>query len=239
MSDPVNHIGYTLNYVKWFADVLLYCDDDDRKVILGSFLERADISGNDNIEHLLVLLIQEQEIYGKVDEFWSVWELLKPKMIELGNERERYYYSNHTGPVGRDRVITAYLFANSPWRKNVYRCELLSEKRHAFFDDFVEKSGSVKAMFYALARLVNTVGKEAYKECGIEWFYKLVLKDPECKLTLYDNTLYYLEEYMGSLVANHRTEFRMDAALSKKTQTVLEYMVEQGSQIAFFLGEQI
>lgn len=234
-----NLIGYTLDYVMWFADVLLYCDVEKRKALINSFIERADIIGNNNIEHLLTWLIQEQEIHGKIDEFWSVWVLLKSRMIELSNETERFYYSSYNGPVGRDRIITTYLFANSVWRENVHSCDLLSKERINFFDDFIEKSGSVKAELYALSKLLCTVGMEPYKECGIEWIYKLIQKDPDCNMTLYDNTLFYLEEYVGSFAARHRTEFRMNLALAQKTQTILEYMVCQGSQIAFFVREQI
>ena len=180
--------------------------------------KRQDIVGNDNTEHLLIWLIQEQEIYGKVDEFWNVWELLKPRMLELSNEKERFYYSSANTPVGKDRIIISYLFANSAWRTNVHRCALLSEERVDFFDDFIDKSESLKAMFYALGKLLNTVGMDPYRERGIEWIYKLVEKDSECKATLYDHTLFYLEEYIGSFVARHRMEFRMDAKLVQKTQ---------------------
>ena len=69
--------------------------------------------------------------------------------------------------------------------------------------------------------------------------YKLVSRDPNCRLPLYHPTLYYMEEYVGLLVSRHRMDFRNDAKLSLKTQTVLEYMVNRGSQIAFFLRELI
>lgn len=232
-------IGYTLNYVVWFADVLLHCDDGGRKILVDSFLESADIIGNDNTEHLLTWLIQEQELYGKIDEFWRIWELLKPRMIELSNEKERFYYSSTNRPFGKDRIIISYLFANSAWRTNIHRCALLSEEKAVFFDDFIDNSGSLKAMFYALTKLLNTIGMDPYREKGIEWIYKLVEKDPECKATLYDHTLFYLEEYIGSFVAHHRMEFKMDAKLAQKTQIIIEYMVSQGSQIAFFVREQI
>ncbi len=232
-------IGYTLNYVIWLADVLLHCNDEDRKILIDSFIERADMIENDNVEHLISWLIHDQEVYEKIDDFWCVWELLKSKIIELSNEKERFYYSSYNIPVGRDRVITGYLFANSAWKENVHRCALLSEERGSFFDDFIDKSDNVKAMIYALSRLLNTVGMDAYRDVGIEWIYKLVRKDSECKVTLYDNTLFYLEEYLGRFVARHRTEFRIDVKLAEKTQVILEYMVSQGSQIAFFLGEQI
>ena len=76
-------------------------------------------------------------------------------------------------------------------------------------------------MFYALAKLLNSVGMEPYKDIGIEWIYKLVMKDPECKVQFYDYTLYYLEEYIGSFVARHRMKFRENIELLQKVQTVL------------------
>lgn len=218
-----NTIGYGLNYVVWLADVLLFCDDMERKVLVDFLIEIVDITGNDHMQELMKWLIIDQEVYNKIDEFWNVWELFKPKMIELG-KKEEHYYSNYNRPIGRDRVITTYLFASPIWRKNVHKCALLSERRSGFFDDFLEKSESIKAMFYALAKLLNTVGMEPYKEIGIEWIYKLVLKDPGCRITLYDHTLFYLEEYIGNFVACHRTKFREDLELAKKVQAVLEYM---------------
>jgi hypothetical protein len=234
-----NIYGYIFNYVVWFADVLLYCEEQDRTMLINSFLERVDFVRNDNAEYLLKWLIQEQEIHGKIDEFWSVWEALKPRMLELSHEKDRYYYTDYNGPIGKDRVITGYLFANSEWRENVHRCMLLSEERMEFFDDFIVRTGSFKAVLYSVARLLNTVGKEPYFEKGIEWIYNLIQRDPECDAKLYVNTLYYLEEYVGSFVVSHRNDFRIEVVQAQRTQAVLEYMVNQGSQIAFFIREEI
>lgn len=234
-----NLIGYTLNFIVWFADVLLHCDSLDRKILIVSFMERADFIRNEHVQELLKWLIIDQEIYGRIDEFWNTWELLEPKMIELGNKEEYDYYASRNVPFGGNRVITTYLFANTAWQKNIHRCDLLSEGRAVFLTNFIEKSRSVKVMFYALAKLLNTVGMEPYKEIGIKWIYKLTMKDLECNVTFYDHTLFYLEEYIGSFVARHRMEFRENTELLRKVQTVLEYMMSQGSQIAFFLREEI
>lgn len=233
-----NIYGYIFNYTMWFADVLLHCDNQDRIMLVNSFLERADFVGNNNVEYLLKWLIQEQEIHGKVNEFWSVWEALKPKMLELSHEKNRYYYTDYNGPIGKDRVIASYLFANSEWRENIYRCTLLSEERKEFFDDFIAHTGSFKAVLYSVARLLNTVGKEPYFEKGIQWIYNLIQKDPECGTKLYMKTLYYLEEYVGNFVASHRNDFRVDIVQAQRTQAVLEYMVSQGSHIAFLSGKK-
>ena len=136
-------------------------------------------------------------------------------------------------------MIISYLFGNSPWRSDVHRCAFLPEENAAFFDDFIDKSGSLKALFYAISRLLYTVGREPYIENGIDWMYKLVTRDPDCQLPLYQQTLYYMEEYVGLFVSRHHMNFRNDVELAMKTQTVLEYMVNRGSQIAFFLRELI
>ena len=60
------------------------------------------------------------------------------------------------------------------------------------------------------------------------------MKDPECRVQFYDYTLYYPEEYAGSFVDCYRIKFRDNTEFLQRVQAVLEYMVNQGSQIAFF-----
>lgn len=88
------------------------------------------------------------------------------RMIDMRNKEIYDYYASNDIPFGANRVITTYLFANTNWRKNIHRCDLHSEEVAIFLTDFVEKSGCVKAMFYALAKLLNTVGMETYRVSG-------------------------------------------------------------------------
>lgn len=232
-------LGYVSNYVIWFSDVLLYCNDKERTILINSFIERMDILENDNIKDLLIWLINEQEYNGKVAEFWKVWKLLMPSIIKVSNDKPQLYYSDINIPIGQDAIITSYLFANSAWKPDIHECALLPEEKAEFFDYFIDQSKNVKAVLYSIVKLLNTIGKDVYRDKGIEWIYKLVSRDSEAKIILYDNTLYYLEEYMGQFVARHRMKFKINTQLACQTQTILEYMVNQGSQIAFFLREQI
>ena len=229
--------GYTINYVSWLADVLLHCEQTKQTNLIDAFFQYADLTRNDNSGYLLTELIRIQDINGKTDAFWNVWELLKPHFLALSSKPQVSFDNRH--PYGLDKVIISYLFGNSPWRSDVHRCAFLPEGNAAFFDDFIDKSGSLKALFYAISRLLYTVGREPYIENGIDWMYKLVTRDPDCQLPLYQQTLYYMEEYVGLFVSRHRMDFRNDVELALKTQTVLEYMVNRGSQIAFFLRELI
>lgn len=229
--------GYTINYVSWLADVLLHCEQAEQAGLIDAFFQYADLTRNDNSGYLLTELIRIQDINGKTDAFWNVWELLKPYLLALSSKPQGSFDDRH--PYGLDKVIISYLFGNSPWRSDVHRCAFLPEENAAFFDDFIDKSGSLKALFYAISRLLYTVGREPYVENGINWMYKLVTRDPDCRLPLYQQTLYYMEEYVGLFVSRHRMDFRNDVELALKTQTVLEYMVNRGSQIAFFLRELI
>lgn len=229
--------GYTINYVSWLADVLLHCEQAEQAGLIDAFFQYADLTRNDNSGYLLTELIRIQDINGKTDAFWNVWELLKPYLLALSSKPQGSFDDRH--PYGLDKVIISYLFGNSPWRSGVHRCAFLPEGKAAFFDDFIDKSGSPKALFYAISRLLYTVGREPYIENGINWMYKLVTRDPDYQLPLYQQTLYYMEEYVGLFVSRHRMDFRNDVELAMKTQTVLEYMVNRGSQIAFFLRELI
>jgi hypothetical protein len=229
--------GYTINYVSWLADVLLHCEQAEQAGLIDAFFKSADLTRNDNSGYLLTELIRIQDINGKTDAFWNVWELLKPYLLALSSKPQVSFADRH--PYGLDKVIISHLFGNSPWRSGVHRCAFLPEEKAAFFDDFIDKSGSLKALFYAISRLLYTVGREPYPENGIDWMYKLVTRDPDCRLPLYQQTLYYMEEYVGLFVSRHRMDFRNDVELALKTQTVLEYMVNRGSQIAFFLRELI
>lgn len=229
--------GYTLNYVSWLADVLLHCEQAEQAGLIDAFFKSADLIRNDNSKYLITELIRIQDICGKTDAFWNIWELLKPYLLALSSKPQVSFDDRH--PYGLDKVIISYLFGNSPWRSGVHRCAFLPEGKAAFFDDFIDKSGSLKSLFYAISRLLYTVGREPYIENGIDWMYKLVTRDPDCRLPLYQQTLYYMEEYVGLFVSRHRMDFRNDVELALKTQTVLEYMVNRGSQIAFFLRELI
>lgn len=229
--------GYTINYVSWLADVLLHCEQAEQAGLIDAFFKSADLIRNDNSKYLITELIRIQDICGKTDAFWNVWELLKPYLLALSSKPQVSFADRH--PYGLDKVIISHLFGNSPWRSGVHRCAFLPEEKAAFFDDFIDKSGSLKALFYAISRLLYTVGREPYPENGIDWMYKLVTRDPDCRLPLYQQTLYYMEEYVGLFVSRHRMDFRNDVELALKTQTVLEYMVNRGSQIAFFLRELI
>lgn len=229
--------GYTLNYVSWLADVLLHCEQAEQAGLIDAFFKSADLIRNDNSKYLITELIRIQDICGKTDAFWNIWELLKPYLLALSSKPQVSFDDRH--PYGLDKVIISYLFGNSPWRSGVHRCAFLPEGKAAFFDDFIDKSGSLKSLFYAISRLLYTVGREPYLENGIDWMYKLVTRDPDCRLPLYQQTLYYMEEYVGLFVSRHRMDFRNDVELALKTQTVLEYMVNRGSQIAFFLRELI
>ena len=122
---------------------------------------------NDNSGYLLTELIRIQDINGKTDAFWNVRELLKPYLLALSSKPQGSFDDRH--PYGLDKVIISYLFGNSPWRSGVHRCAFLPEGKAAFFDDFIDKSGSPKALFYTISRLLYTVGQEPYIENGINW----------------------------------------------------------------------
>ena len=78
--------GYTINYVSWLADVLLHCEQAEQAGLIDAFFQYADLTRNDNSGYLLTELIRIQDINGKTDAFWNVWELLKPYLLALSSK---------------------------------------------------------------------------------------------------------------------------------------------------------
>ena len=227
-------IEHSVNYINWFADVLLSCSGEERWSLVQTLIEKADMLGNQNIEFLFRALIEKQDMHGKTEEFWDVWKILKPKMIELSN-----VYGQNNMSMGNDNLIATYLFANTKWKPGVYTCALFSKKENRFFDDFIDKAGSTDVVLYSVSKLLTIAGKEPYKDLGVEWIYKLVQKNPRCDLRLYDNTLSYMEEYIEDFVRRRQSEFRDNIKLTRKVHTILEYMEKCGSKVAFMVREQI
>lgn len=232
-------IRHILNYVNWLTDTLLCCSHDERVMLVDSFVATADLATNDNVIFLMKNLILQQETLGKEDAFWELWELLEQHVLDAFNGTKQRHYSDLAFPTGVDELVSTYLFARTKWRDGVYSCSLLSAKRAAFIQDFVTRSEHMKPILFALSHLLNTVGRDTYQDNGIDWLYDLVQEDPECSETLYNNTLYYMEEYIGRFVTRHHSCFRTDVKLANKVQTVLDYMVAQHSPIAFFIREQL
>lgn len=78
--------GYTLNYVSWLADVLLHCEQAEQAGLIDAFFKSADLIRNDNSKYLITELIRIQDICGKTDAFWNIWELLKPYLLALSSK---------------------------------------------------------------------------------------------------------------------------------------------------------
>ena len=228
-----------VNYINWFADVLLFCSSEERWSLVQTLMEKADMLGNQNIEFLFAALIEEQDKHGKTEEFWDVWKILKSKMIELSTAYGQLFCYNYNMPIGKDNLIATYLFANTRRKPGVYSRSLFSEKEHRFFDDFIDRAGSTDVVLYSISKLLTTAGKEPYRDRGIEWIYRLIQKDSGYDLRLYDKTLLYLEEYMEDFVRRRKSEFRDNIKLARKVQIILEYMVKRGSKVAFMVREQI
>lgn len=145
---------------------------------------------NDNSKYLITELIRIQDICGKTDAFWNIWELLKPYLLALSSKPQISFADRH--PYGLDKVIISYLFGNSPGdpaftdapsfqKEKRLSLTILSTNRE------VSKPCSTRfpAALYRWA--------EPYIENGIDWMYKLVTRDPDCRLPLYQQTLYYME----------------------------------------------
>ena len=231
--------GYIINYIDWLAKVLIAAEDEKQNAMLDALLRVfADkILDTENINHLLKWMISAADVSKQYDAFWRIWLKLMPWVVALDADSIRSMTSARF--YGVDAVITTYLFGLGTWREGIYKFDLLPEKRHSFFETVIDKLSCVRAPLFAVSIVLNKVGKETYKDYGLDWLYKLISKNDAETTALFTGTMYYMEEYMVSFVQRHHQNVKNQPELTKKVQRVLEYMVNKGSSVAYFVMEQV
>ncbi len=94
------------------------------------------------------------------DEFWEVWELFKPKMVELAQTE----YLNYRF----EKVIKSYLSALPWWKHEAKSWHTFKEREARFFGDMADKLSQSPTTLDSIAKLLNDIGSE-FLPHGVHW----------------------------------------------------------------------
>ena len=237
-NNSSNMDGYKLRYVYWLAEELLLCENDVRKELADAFIAYADFEA-DNTCSLIRQLIFLNGSYGRNNAFWHLWELLKPKLLELSNQKATHLPHKFVFPIGIERTIHCYLFGDSYINNYSPQHAVITEEQTTFLSEIVENAGCFCAVLSSIAHILCTIGKESFAERGVDWIFHLIKEDSDSSAILYTNTLYDLEDYVDYYISKNKTTIREKAELLQKIQAILGYMINKGSFAASFLLETI
>ena len=230
-NDRDDRLDYNLQhqFIEKLASVILTSEEDEREAYLEPFLEGLGKS-RDSYE-LIDQLVFTQDQVERYDEFWSVWNLLYSRIVELCSDQLHYAYS--------EEAVRSYLFASQPWQKGVRKWHSLRDRERAFLRRVAEDIGNHPSVLYSLSKLFNEIGNE-FAQDGVFWISDIVKRDPDLvtkKLEV--NTVYYLDNLVRGYVLRNRHKVRTSTQLKSSIVALLNFLIEKGSVTAYMLREDI
>ena len=217
-----------LRFFDKFTSFILLADLDKIEEYLQPFIDNLTFARYTS--DFFQSFILNQDRLKQYDNFWKIWEMFYPKIIELCRNRPENFFI--------DEILHKYLFAIS-WKKGIKDWHTLKDRDKIFFEKVTEDIGSHTAVFYSIAKLLNDVGSK-YLDDGINWISNIISNDKNLlEKKLETNTKYYLEKIARKYIMTHRTDIRTSPNKKKQVIILLNFLISKGSVTGYLLREDI
>jgi hypothetical protein len=226
--DGSNDFHSQKEFLRKYAYYILQSPIEDLSDLIEPFIEQFNTS--EGASDLLEEIIYAQDKYPSYDNFWKVWELFKPKIVQLSQEGHLSYRS--------DKIIRAYLFALQ-WKSDTKSWHTFKDKNARFFNEMAEKLSRSPSTLYSIAKLLNDIGS-GYMPYGVQWIAKIIKSNSRSsKADFDDDTIYYLNTFIRKYLYRERAEVRRSPELMLQTLTVLDFLIERGEVSGYLMRESI
>ncbi len=191
---------------------------------------KSEFRATRDIANLVREFITAEDALNQYEEFWTVWQIFYPKIVELCRNEYQLRYSKST--------VYNYLFALE-WREGAKEWHSLKDREKTFFKKVAEDIGGNSAVLYSLAKLLNDIGS-GFASDGISWISGILQKNPDLsRKELEVNTVYYLENLIRSYILKNRRRIRINLQLKTQVLVILDFLLEKASVTAYLLREDI
>lgn len=217
------------DFLKKFANYILSINPVFIDDVLRPFIERFNSS--EGCADLLEEIVMAQDAQQSHENFWIVWNLLQPKIIEL----VQVDHIRH----GSDKIINNYLLALPWWKSDAKDWHTLTDNNTRFFKEMSEKLFKSKSTLYSFAMLLGGIGSR-YLPYGVVWLSTIIKKNKELSSQdLDDNTIYYLNDYMRTYLYRERINVRRSPELMSNVLVILDFLIEKGEVSGYLMRESI
>ena len=186
------------DFLKRLAAYILSLQSSDIPELIKPLVEQFNLSegASDLLEE--IVLAQDRQI--SCENFWVIWNLFKPKVIQLSQEGKLIHRF--------EKVISNYLFALPRWKQDAKNWHTLKDEHARFFNEMAEKLSHFPSTLYSFAMLLNGIGSR-YASQGVVWIAKIIKTNSGLsKLGLDADTIYYLNAYMRKYLYRERSTVR-------------------------------
>ena len=228
-------------YKKWLAEYLLNINSDGRSAIIQTMMPLVRFDREFN--RLLSDIISAKDINPRYEAFWNLWSLMQDHIF-IEYEKNVDDYKNiesvvHIG-YGYEDVLATYLLYNPYRNENTTQWHSLKPQNNSFYIAVANRLGYNPTTLFAISQVLNTVGKAAFIETGIDWISDIITNNPHLYAkTLPDNTLYYIEEYIFSYTNSHIDIIQTSIPIKRKVVKILDFLIAKGSTMGFLLKEEL
>ena len=227
------HLDYELQqkFLEKFAYFVLTSKKEEIELYVQPFVELiGDFRGTEKVSEVLKEFIIAEDDLNRYEEFWTVWQILYPKMTELCADENRLRYSKST--------VHRYLLVLE-WKKDAKEWHSLGDREKVFFKKVSEDMGGNSAVLYSIAKLLNDIGSSFASE-GISWISGILKKTPSLvHKELEVNTVYYLENLVRGYILRNRQAIKTDLQLKMQILVILDFLLGKASVTAYLLREDI
>lgn len=230
-NDRNERVDYNVrhDFLRKFAYFVLNSPKEEIKEYFKPFLD--GFNSSEGIADLFKEIITAEDRIDSYDNFWTIWELFKSKVVGICVKGEKVWYV--------DKILRSYLFAENPWKETTDQWHTLKDNNNRFFKEISQKTGHCPSTLYAISKLLNDIGSP-YLNDGISWISHMLKNNPRLSQTkLVTNTIYYLENLARKYVYNNREEIRKNTKSKREVLVILDFLIESGSAVGYMLRENI
>ena len=197
--------------------------------VLSPLLE--SFKSSEGASELLENIILAQDKFSEPEKFWLIWNLFKPKVIQLSKDNKHKHDT--------DKVIKTYLLAIQWWKKEAKSWHSLTDQNIRFFSEMISKLPKSSAVLHSYVMLLNGIGSQ-FLPHGVSWISKIIKQCPDIsQLDLDSNTLYCLNTYMRNYLYRERVKVRCSPENMQNTLVILDFLIEKGEVSGYLMRESI
>ena len=220
-------------FIDDYALLILKADKSDIQFYLHPLIDL--FKPMEEITSLLTQLIYAQDKINRYDNFWLVWESLEDKIIDICKEGEGYR--------DIDQIVKVYFLAwgkyGAIWNDTAKEWHSLKDKDIRFFKKLTKKIGHGPSVVYSISKLLTGIGS-AYLNEGISWIADLLRNNSNLSNDkLESDTVFHLENLIRKYVFLQSSKIKKDRKTKDDVLTILNFLVEKGSAVAYMLREKI
>lgn len=216
-------------FLEKLAYIVLMSKVEDIEVYLKVFIE--DFKNSKDASEFLGEFISVEDRLGQYEQFWKVWKMFYPKILELSKNENSRFYSNE--------ILHNYLLAWKYWKEEAREWHTLKDREKSFFKKASDDMGHNPAVLYSFSKLLNNIGS-VYRDDGIIWVSDILKKNTQLSTQeLEVNTVYYLENLVRSYILKNRHKIKTTLQLKNQILVILDFLLAKGSVVAYLLREDI